>query len=202
MTECLISKKSNCKNCYKCIRNCPIKSIGFTGEQASILQGECVLCGKCVSVCPQHVKQIRDDLPLAKALLKSEERVIASIAPSFVANYSGVNIAGMRKALKELGFFDAEETAVGATIVKNKYEELIDRHEQEIIITTCCHSVNLLIQKRYPEAIKYLADVVTPMQAHSIDIKRRYPGTKTVFIGPAYQKRGKRTPAPMQWTAF
>lgn len=191
MTECLISKKSNCKNCYKCIRNCPIKSIGFTGEQASILQGECVLCGKCVSVCPQHVKQIRDDLPLAKALLKSEERVIASIAPSFVANYSGVNIAGMRKALKELGFFDAEETAVGATIVKNKYEELIDRHEQEVIITTCCHSVNLLIQKRYPEAIKYLADVVTPMQAHSIDIKRRYPGTKTVFIGPCISKKGE-----------
>ncbi len=191
MTECLTSKKSNCKNCYKCIRNCPVKSIGFSNNQASILHGECILCGKCVSVCPQDVKQIRDDLPRAKELLNSGAKVYASIAPSFIANYDDVTINSMRSALKKLGFEDAEETAIGATIVKKKYDEIVNSNEQDVIISSCCHSVNLLIQKHFPSALQYLAKVVTPMQAHSMDIKRRHPGAKTVFIGPCISKKGE-----------
>ena len=49
-------------------------------------------------------------------------------------------------------------------------------HSSDVIITSCCHSVNLLIRKYYPELIPYLSPVVSPMIAHSIDIKRRYPG--------------------------
>ena len=57
------------------------------------------------------------------------------------------------------------------------------------MISSCCHSVNLLVQKYYPEALKYLADVVSPMQAHCLDIKRRYPNARTVFIGPCLSKK-------------
>ena len=96
-------KKSNCKNCYKCIRNCPVKSISFSGTQAQIVEDECILCGMCFVACPQNAKEIRDDVQSCKALLKSGAPVYASVAPSFVANYENVNMASMRKALKQLG---------------------------------------------------------------------------------------------------
>ena len=67
MGDYLKLKKSNCKNCYKCIRHCPVKSIKFSGDQAHILEEDCILCGHCFVVCPQDAKQVRDDLPAAKA---------------------------------------------------------------------------------------------------------------------------------------
>ena len=51
MADCLTLKKSNCKNCYKCIRHCPVKSIRFSGNQAYIIGNECILCGQCFVVC-------------------------------------------------------------------------------------------------------------------------------------------------------
>ena len=95
----------------------------------------------------------------------------------------------MRKALKSLGFYDVEETAIGATIVKTEYERMLREEERDIVISSCCHSINLLIQKHFPQALEYLADVVSPMQAHCKDIKSRYPNAKTVFIGPCVAKK-------------
>lgn len=189
MPNCLTLKKSNCKNCYKCIRHCPVKAIRFSGNQAHIIGNECILCGQCFVVCPQNAKEIVDETEKAKVLLQSGDPVIVSLAPSFIANYEGVGINAMRKALKQLGFYDVEETAIGATIVKTEYERMLKEDERDVIITSCCHSINLLIQKHYPQALEYLADVVSPMQAHCKDIKSRFPNAKTVFIGPCVAKK-------------
>ena len=184
MPEVLKLKKSNCKNCYKCIRHCPVKSIRFSGNQAHIVENECILCGQCFVVCPQNAKEIADSTERVKVMLQDASPVIASIAPSFAANYDGVGIAGMRDALKALGFYDAEETAIGAAIVKTEYERILDEGSNDILISSCCHSVNLLIQKHFPSVLPFLADIMSPMQAHSLDIKRRIPDAKVVFIGP------------------
>lgn len=188
MAKCLTLKKSNCKNCYKCIRHCPVKSIRFSGNQAHIIDDECILCGQCFVVCPQNAKQIVNETEKAKVLLESGEPVIVSLAPSFVANYN-VGIGAMREALKKLGFFDVEETAIGASIVKTEYERMLREDHPDIVISSCCHSVNLLIQKYFPNELQYLADVLSPMQAHCVDIKKRYPNAKTVFIGPCVAKK-------------
>ncbi len=182
-------KKSNCKNCYKCIRNCPVKSIRFSANQAHIIDNECILCGRCFVVCPQDAKEIVNDTEKAKVLLQSGDPVYVSLAPSFIANYSGIGIGAMRTALKALGFADVEETAIGATIVKTEYERLLHEENRDVIITSCCHSINLLIQKYFPAELQYLANTVSPMQAHCADIKRRYPNAKTVFIGPCIAKK-------------
>lgn len=187
--ECLTLKKSNCKNCYKCIRHCPVKSIRFSGNQAYIIGNECIMCGQCFVVCPQDAKQIVDETEKVKVLLQSGDPVIISLAPSFIANYEGVGIGAMREAAKKLGFFDVEETAIGATIVKNEYEKMLADGTRDILISSCCHSVNLLIQKYFPSVLPYLADIVSPMQAHCKDIKRRYPNAKTVFVGPCVAKK-------------
>ncbi len=188
MAECLTLKKSNCKNCYKCIRHCPVKSIRFSGNQAHIIPEECILCGHCFVVCPQNAKEIVDETEKAKVLINSGAPVYVSLAPSFIANYDA-GIESMRAALKKLGFADAEETAIGATIVKREYDRMLKEDGRDIIITSCCHSVNLLIQKYFPKELMYLADVYSPMQAHCLDIKKRYPGAKTVFIGPCVAKK-------------
>ncbi len=189
MPNCLTLKKSNCKNCYKCIRHCPVKAIRFSGNQAHIIGNECILCGQCFVVCPQNAKQIIDETEKVKVFLQSGDPVIVSLAPSFIANYDGAGIRSMREALKKLGFYDVEETAIGATIVKTEYERMLREEDRDIVITSCCHSVNLLIQKYFPAELEYLADVLSPMQAHCVDIKKRYPNAKTVFIGPCVAKK-------------
>lgn len=189
MANCLTLKKSNCKNCYKCIRHCPVKSIRFSGNQAHIIGNECILCGQCFVVCPQNAKEIVDETEKVRVLIQSGSPVYVSLAPSFAANYRGIGINGMRTALKALGFADAEETAIGATIVKNEYQKILNEGRRDILISSCCHSVNLLIQKYFPDVLPCLADVMSPMQAHCTDIKRRHPGAKTVFIGPCVAKK-------------
>lgn len=189
MPECLTLKKSNCKNCYKCIRHCPVKSIRFSGNQAHIIGNECILCGQCFVVCPQNAKQIVDETENVKVMIQSGAPVYASVAPSFIANYHGIGIGGIEKALKKLGFAGAEETAVGATIVKNEYERMLSEGTRDIVISSCCHSINLLVQKYYPSLLPCLADVMSPMQAHCTEIKKRNPGAKTVFIGPCVSKK-------------
>ena len=186
--DCLTLKKSNCKNCYKCIRHCPVKAIRFSGNQAHIIGDECILCGHCFVVCPQNAKEIVNETEKVRVLLQSYP-VYVSLAPSFIANYEDVGINAMRTALKKLGFADVEETALGATVVKNEYDRLLREEKRDIVISSCCHSVNLLIQKYFPKELPYLADVLSPMQAHCADLKRRHPGAKTVFIGPCVAKK-------------
>ena len=189
MANYLTLKKSNCKNCYKCIRHCPVKSIRFSGNQAHIIGNECILCGQCFVVCPQDAKAIVDETEKVKVLIQSGNPVYVSLAPSFIANYDGVGIEAMQDALCRLGFAGVEETAIGATMVKTEYERMLHEEHRDIVISSCCHSVNLLIQKYFPKELQYLADVLSPMQTHCRDIKKRFPDAKTVFIGPCVAKK-------------
>lgn len=189
MAHCLTLNKSNCKNCYKCIRHCPVKSIRFTGGQAQIIANECVLCGQCFVVCPQDAKEIVSEVEQVKLMLMADEPVFVSLAPSFIANWDGCGIEAMRDALKKLGFAEVEETAIGATMVKNDFDRKVDEEASSIIISSCCHSVNLLVQRYFPECIPYLAETLSPMQVHCADIKRRHPSARTVFIGPCIAKK-------------
>ena len=189
MSSCLTLKKSNCKNCYKCIRHCPVKSIRFSGNQAHIIGNECILCGQCFVVCPQNAKEISSETEKVRVLIQSGAPVVVSLAPSFIANYDGVGITAMKKALKKLGFYDVEETAIGASIVKTEYEKMMAAEDRDVIISSCCHSVNLLIQKYFPKEIPCLADIMSPMQAHAADIKKRIPDAKVVFVGPCVAKK-------------
>ncbi len=189
MEFALQSKTTNCKNCYKCIRHCPIKSISFASNKATIIQDNCILCGRCYLVCPQEVKVIRNDTDIVKNLIKSNEKVYVSLAPSFISYFSYTSMDELVNALTKLGFYKVEETAIGATIVKKAYDEMLEEKDRDVIISSCCHSINLLIQKHYPEARKYLANVLSPMLAHGKDIKSREPNAKVVFIGPCIAKK-------------
>ena len=153
MPEVLTLKKSNCKNCHKCIRFCPVKAIRFTGHQAHIISDDCILCGSCYVVCPHDAKEVADARETVRGFLRGDAPVIASLAPSFVAGFEGSGISAMRDALKKLGFADAEETAIGATLVKREYEKQLNAKQHDIIITTCCPAA---LMKAIPSGQAYI----------------------------------------------
>lgn len=183
-------KEANCKNCYRCIRSCQVKSIAFRNEQAEIIEKECILCGHCFLECPQNAKSIQSDVEKVKEYIKKGEKVYVSLAPSYVGIFKGANIAKMSAALKKLGFAHVEETAIGAAQVSLQYAELLQKHEMKNIITTSCPTSVLLVERHYPELIPYLAPVVSPMMAHCRMMKQVYgPRIKVVFIGPCISKK-------------
>lgn len=183
-------KKVNCKDCYKCVRFCPVKSIRVKDHAASILAGECILCGNCTIVCPQHAKEDINDVPMIKVLMSKHETVIAIVAPSFAA-YFNISFETMKSTLKKLGFADVFEVAEGAHVVKNEYERLVAENPDQTWITSSCASVNYYIKRHRPEAAKYLLPVLTPMKALAKILRERYPEAKFVFIGPCLSKKGE-----------
>lgn len=180
---------SRCRDCYKCLRECPVKAIKFVDHEARIITDRCILCGKCTVVCPQNAKRVHSEIGDMEALLASGKPVIASVAPSFVSAFGVKDFAVMGIALGKLGFKMAEETAVGANIVTAEYEKLLETGEYKNFITSACPAINRMIQLYYPKALKYLAPVASPMVAHARLFKKRYPEAEIVFIGPCIAKK-------------
>lgn len=182
------SKKANCKNCYKCLRACPVKAIKFTSGQAEIIPDLCISCGTCVKVCPQGAQQPESQLKLVQRMIERGENVVASLAPSFYGAFKVDDPMKVVGALKALGFKAVCETAIGAVIASDAMADVLKKGEMDNVISTCCPAVNDLIEKHYPELVKYLAPVVSPMVAHGRYIKKHMPNAKVVFVGPCFAK--------------
>lgn len=188
---CVIQfKEANCKNCYKCIRSCPIKAIAFKEDQARIMESDCVLCGNCLTVCPQNAKTVKSDINRVKGFIANHEKVYASLAPSFIAAFGSTDAKSIFSALKSLGFTHVEETAAGAVQVSRAYERLLQERKMVNIITTSCPTINFLIEKYYPELTPQMAPVVSPMIAHARMLRAMYGSRiRVVFIGPCISKK-------------
>ena len=182
-------KKANCKNCYKCLKVCPVKSIRVVNEQAQIIDDDCLLCGTCLANCPQNAKTLTSSLDQVKEMLASGEKVAVSLAPSFLGSFSLKKPGQMAAALKKLGFCAVSETAQGAAYVTAQYHDLMVENKMKNIITTCCPSINRLIELYHPEVVEYMAPVVSPMIASARLIKQALgKGVKVVFVGPCIAK--------------
>ncbi len=181
---------TNCKNCYKCIRNCDVKSIEFTKDMAKIIHDSCIYCGKCTYICNQHAKGVSSQVGYVKNLISSGKKVYVSIAPSYVAAYPNISFSQLSLALKKLGFAHVEETAVGATRISEEYKKLIEDGTMKNIITTCCPAGVSLVEKYYPELVVDLAPVVSPAVAHGKLLKEIYgKDIIVIFIGPCIAKK-------------
>ncbi len=183
-------KKANCKNCYKCIRSCPVKAIAFSNDQAEIVEGDCMLCGNCLKVCPQNAKTVKNDIDTVRSFIRKKEKVYVSLAPSFISVYGKNDGKWLFSALKKLGCTYVEETAIGAAEVSRQYEKLMEAGKMKNIITSACASIIFLIEKHYPELINQLAPVVSPMIAHAKMLRQTYgQRIRVVFIGPCLSKK-------------
>ena len=181
---------ANCKHCYKCVRNCSVKAISVINEQAHVIREACILCGHCLEVCPQNAKTFASDMDRVKAFLRKGERVIVSIAPSYLGVMEYATPGQVVDALQKLGFYEIRETAEGAALVTREYQKLISEGKMKNMITTCCPSVNDLIEKYYPSLTEYMLPVVSPMIAHGRLIRKIYgEDVKVVFLGPCIAKK-------------
>lgn len=189
MTEYLEFQKAQCKDCYKCLRGCPVKAIKVINHQAQVISDRCILCGNCISICPQNAKMVHSELPEVRQLLSSGEKVVASVAPSFVSSFGIKDFSVLKIALAKLGFSFAEETAVGAQEVVKQYKKLLEGGSFQNFITSACPAACQLIQKYYPKALKYLSPVDSPMIAHGKMLQKQFPNSKVVFIGPCIAKK-------------
>lgn len=183
-------KATKCKHCYKCVRNCEVKAIMIKDGRAEIMEDKCILCGKCLQICPQSAKSLVSDLGLVKRFISEGKKVVVSVAPSYMGLLKYRTIGQVKTALKKLGFADVRETSEGAVLVTEEYTRILREGTMENIITTCCPSVNDLIEIYYPQLVKYLAPVVSPMVAHGKILKKEFgPDTKVVFLGPCIAKK-------------
>ncbi len=178
-------KAANCKNCYKCVKVCPVKSIKVSNSQAQIIDRNCVLCGTCLEQCPQNAKTLASDAALVKEFIKRGERVILSVAPSYYGAFDFDEVGQFAGAVKALGFYGVAETSIGAAYVTAEYHRLMQENKMKNIITTCCPSVNRLAELYYPSLVDELAPVVSPMIAHARLLKESYGrGVRVIFVGP------------------
>lgn len=191
MNEVIRLRNVECRDCYKCIRNCPVKAIRYSDGRAEIIQSECILCGECVVTCPQRGDFVASGIDEIKEAIACGRKVVASVAPSFIADLNVGSMEGMRQTLKKLGFFDADETVKAAEIVSREYERIMQENDMDLLISSCCPSVVMLVQRYYPDVLPYLAPVKSPMQLHCEMLKEQYPDAYTVFIGPCYAKKGE-----------
>lgn len=182
--------KANCKHCYKCLRVCPVKAIRFKNDQAEIIEDRCIACGQCFLACPQNARKVKSSLEFVKEAIDQKKKVIATVAPSFAGAFEISESGKFVAALKKLGFYAVEETAVGADVVSSLYKNYTEKATCKNIITTACPSANALIEKYFPSIIEYMIPVVSPMVAHGKMIKHSYGmDTFVVFIGPCVAKK-------------
>lgn len=188
--EIIDFKATKCKHCYKCVRYCEVKAIQVKDGRAVIMPDKCILCGHCLKICPQSAKTLHSDLEIVKGMIKRGERVVISMAPSYMGLLKYKTIGQVRGALLQLGFEDVRETSEGAAVVTAEYARLLKEHTMENIITTCCPSVNDLVEIYFPQLVKYLAPVVSPMIAHGKMLKNELGhDVKVVFLGPCIAKK-------------
>lgn len=181
---------ANCKHCYKCVRNCSVKAISVKNEQAHIIRDACIHCGHCLEVCPQNAKTFASDMDRVKSYLRQGIKTVISIAPSYLGVLEYDTPGQVVDALLKLGFSEVRETAEGAALVTREYKRILAEGEMENMITTCCPSMNDLIEKYYPSLTKYMIPVVSPMIAHGRIIKSIHGlDTKVVFLGPCIAKK-------------
>ncbi len=179
---------SNCRNCYKCLRECPVKAISVLDDKAQINEELCILCGHCVGSCRFNAKVVASDIAKVRDLI-SRKKVYVSLAPSFISSFDVKGFAAMEKALKALGFESVEETAVGAAAVTDEYKKLLEGGKYRNLIASACPATVRLISQYYPDALPFLAPVDSPMVAHARQLKKAYKNCAVVFVGPCLAKK-------------
>lgn len=184
--------EASCRDCYKCVRHCPVKAIRVSNGHAEVIGDRCLEDGHCVAICPQQAKRVESDAGLVMEFIKSGAKTAAGIAPSFAADLGLEDPGQLVTALKKIGFAFVEETAEGAEWVAKEHLRLV-KEATGPVITSCCPVIVNLLEIYYPHLLPYLAPVVSPMTAHGRMMKKRHgKETKVVFIGPCIAKKGER----------
>ncbi len=187
----IITNPARCRDCYRCVRHCDVKAIRVHDGQAQVVPELCIVCGTCIRTCPQKAKDVHSATQDVKKAIAEGRKVMASVAPSAPAYFGFRLFSEMEEALQQLGFFAAEETAVGAEIVGLAHRDYVEQMpDLRPVITSSCPVIVNLIEKYHPDLIPHLAPIVSPMIAHGRLLSAKYGSDAyIVFIGPCIAKK-------------
>lgn len=190
--QIIFTNKARCRDCYRCLRNCPVNAIKMKDGQASVEAELCILCGTCLKECPQNAKQFRRDIEKVKRLIKENENVSVSIAPSFPALFEDWQIERVPSLMRKLGFSYVCETAEAAYFVAKETKEYFSEKEKGLCLSTACPSFVTYIEKYQTKKVDNLTPIVSPMVAHAKRLKNKLGSHwKVVFIGPCIAKKAE-----------
>ncbi|MDR0734979.1 MAG: hypothetical protein LBG16_04780 [Elusimicrobiota bacterium] len=184
------TRSAHCRDCYKCLRNCPVSCISMNDGQAQVLNQNCIACGACIRNCPQHAKRYLSSIFAVERLLQDKSRkTAATIAPSFAASLELWQQRRMASALRKLGFDYVFETACGAYYTAQESLKHITDFSRAYIHSSCPAVINY-ITKYKPDLALRIAPVVSPMIGHARLLKGELGrDINIVFIGPCVAKK-------------
>ncbi len=190
--------KERCRVCYTCVRECPAKAIRVADGQAAVIGSRCIGCGNCVRVCSQNAKQVTFATAETEELLRSGRPTAACLAPSFPAEFVGVDYMRVAGMVRALGFKYVHETAFGADLVARRYRELLTKSSGRRYISTTCPAAFGFVERYHPELVGSLAPIVSPMIATARAIRRLHGNDlNVVFIGPCVAKKAEASQAEL-----
>lgn len=190
-TAPIYTEENNCQDCYKCIKACPVKAIKIESASASIVPDLCIYCGTCTLICPANAKKVRNDVDFIRQALIRKEKIIVSLAPSYLSEYADEKIENVLAAFREAGFWKVSQTAIGAEKVAADTKKWLDKQGDGVYISSCCPSAVQLIRKYYPQCSSSIAPVYSPMVAHAAFLKEICPDAKVAFVGPCAAKKSE-----------
>jgi two-component system NtrC family sensor kinase len=181
-----------CRICYTCVRECPAKAIRIANGRAEVISERCIGCGNCVRVCSQKAKQVIDSKQAVYDILKSGGMTAAILAPSFPAEFDGVDWQKLVGMLRKLGFDYVNEVGFGADLVAHKYRKMLEENPDSKYIATSCPAIIAYVERYHPNLVKHLAPIVSPMVATAKVLRKMHgDALKIVFIGPCIAKKGE-----------
>ncbi|MHB1340956.1 MAG: diguanylate cyclase domain-containing protein [Coriobacteriia bacterium] len=183
-------RKEACRECWGCVRVCPVKAIRVVSGRSEVIQEKCIACGLCVNECGAHSHMVRDDTPAVMDLLRSRRPVVVLLATEFIAALHPLTVSQIERALISLGFHSIETTLLGEEIVAQEYERLHAREDALFILRSTCPVVVDYVRKFYPALTPALAPVVPPFVAQARLIRSLYPAdTAIVYVSPCFSRK-------------
>lgn len=175
--------KERCRKCYSCVRNCPVKAIKVGPEWAEVIHARCIGCGKCLKACSQQAKVIADCIEGTRRFLRGGAQVIAVLGCSYAAFFNDLRPGQLVAGLKKLGFAEVHEGSAGVELISESYRDLIEAENSAPLISSHCPTIVDLIERHYPQLLRNLMPVVSPMVAIGRFLKaRRGPQIRVIYI--------------------
>ena len=189
------TSRAKCRDCYRCVRVCPVQAIRMKDGQAEVITELCIACGTCITACPQQAKAYRTDYNKVLQMMEENHQIAISIAPSFVIYYDEWQQKRLPSALRMAGFSHISETAIGAYQSAKATAEYVSENPHRANVCTACPATVNYVMHEKPELAGFLVEVVSPMIAHAKMLKKTAPKRKVVFAGPCVAKKDEA-----QWT--